>query len=139
MGLSAGEQQALDSIEDGLAGSDPKLASLLATFTRLTAGEALPAREKIRACSRRPGRSRRYHCPDPGSRRVRRPRKGLRWQLAWPLLWLVVSVALIAVALIAGNSGGNGNGACWAWAVSACAGQAPAHVAHAAVAGAAGR
>ena len=40
MGLSEREQQALDSIEDGLAGSDPELASLLATFTRLTAGDA---------------------------------------------------------------------------------------------------
>jgi pimeloyl-ACP methyl ester carboxylesterase len=37
MSLSAREQQALDSIEDGLSGADPKLASLLATFTRLTA------------------------------------------------------------------------------------------------------
>ena len=32
MSLSAREQQALDSIEDEMAGSDPKLASLLATF-----------------------------------------------------------------------------------------------------------
>ena len=32
MSLRAWEKQALDSIEDELAGSDPKLASLLATF-----------------------------------------------------------------------------------------------------------
>lgn len=133
MGLSEREQRALDSIEDRLAGSDPKLASLLATFTWLTAGDALPAREKIRACPRRPGTRRRYHCPDIGSRRPRRT--GLRWQLAWPLLWLVLSIALIA--LIAGTSSGGGNGACSGWAVSACTGQAPARAAHAAVAGAA--
>lgn len=135
MGLSEREQRALDSIEDGLAGSDPKLASLLATFTRLTAGDALPARETIRACPRRPGARRRYHCLDIGSRRPRRPRTGLRWQLAWPLLWLAVSIALIA--LIAGTSSGGGNGACYGWAVSACTGQAPARTMHAAVAGAA--
>jgi Protein of unknown function (DUF3040) len=134
MGLSEREQQALDSIEDGLAGSDPKLASLLATFTRLTAGDALPPREKIRACPGRPGARRRYHCLDLGPRRPRRPRTGLGWQLAWPLLWLVVSIALIA--LIAGTSGGGG-GACYGWTVSACTGQAPARAAHAAVAGAA--
>jgi hypothetical protein len=49
MSLRAREQQALDSIEDGLSGADPKLASLLATFARLTAGEEMPVPEKIRA------------------------------------------------------------------------------------------
>ncbi len=136
MGLSEREQQALDSIEDGLAGSDPKLASLLAMFTRLTAGDALPAREKIGACPRRPGARRPYRCLDIGSRRPRRPRTGLRWRLAWPLLWLVVSIALIAL-IACTSSGGGGNRACYGWAVSACTGQAPARAAHAAAAGAA--
>src|SRR5215813_5122443 len=49
MSISPKEQQALASIEDGLAGSDPKLASLLATFTRLASDEKMPVREKIRA------------------------------------------------------------------------------------------
>ena len=44
MGLSAREQQALRSIEGGLTVSAPRLASRLAVFTRLTAGEAFPAR-----------------------------------------------------------------------------------------------
>ena len=47
MSLSAREQQALDSIGDELAGADPKLASLLATFARLASGEEMPVREKI--------------------------------------------------------------------------------------------
>ena len=47
MSLSAWEQQALDCIEDELAGSDTKLASLLATFARHASGQELPAREKI--------------------------------------------------------------------------------------------
>lgn len=101
MGFSEREQRALDSIEDGLVGSDPKLASLLAIFSRLTAGEALPAGEKIWVHSHR-------------------PHQELCWQLAGPLLWLVVSIALIAVALTVGNSGDSG--ACWTWAASACAG-----------------
>ena len=40
MSLSAGEQQALDSIEATLTSSDPKLASLLAIFARLRRGDA---------------------------------------------------------------------------------------------------
>lgn len=53
MTLSAWEQQALDSIQDGLASSDPRLAALLTTFTRLVSDEEMPVREKIRARSRR--------------------------------------------------------------------------------------
>lgn len=49
MSLSARDRQALDSIEDRLAGSDPGLASLLDTFARLEAVEEMPAREDIRA------------------------------------------------------------------------------------------
>ena len=43
MSLSERDQQALDGIEDGLAGSTPKLAAMLATFTRLTVGEEMPS------------------------------------------------------------------------------------------------
>lgn len=81
MSLSPREQQALDSIADGLAGSDPKLASLLVTFTRLTAAEEIPVREKIRAgwrqATRRQRRSRRHplfqgHRLSPAHRRIAR-------------------------------------------------------------------
>ena len=58
MSLSPKEQQALASIEDGLAGSDPKLASLLATFARLASGEEMPVREKIQAIRHRATRRR---------------------------------------------------------------------------------
>lgn len=85
MGLKPSEQHALCSIEDRITGSDPGLASMLAMFTRLTVGEALPARENIRPRWLKPG---------------------LRWQLVWPMLWLATSIALIAVALTLGNSGG---------------------------------
>ena len=87
MGLSAREQQALRSIEGGLTVSAPRLASRLAVFTRLTAGEAFPARESIRACWFN---------------------GGLRWPLMWPVLWLVISVGLIAVGLAVGHDGGQG-------------------------------
>lgn len=85
MGLCARERQALCSIEDRLALSDPGLSSLLAVFTRLTAGEAFPARESIPE-----------HLPDGGLRR----------RLAWPLLFLVMFAALISVALVVSHAGG---------------------------------
>lgn len=103
MGLSTHEQQALHLIEGGLAVSDPGLASRLAVFTRLTAGEEFPAREDIRA---------------------HRIRAGLGWPLAVPLLWLITSIALIAVGLAVGHAGG------WqtcAVRAPACAGQAAAY------------
>jgi hypothetical protein len=123
MSLSAHDQQALDSIENRLVGSDPRLASLLATFGRLAAGEELPVRERIRAGWRR------VSCRPPG--RWRRPRQGvrqglparcLRRQLVLPLLWLAISVALIAVALAIGQGG---KGGCTQWA-SVCSAPAPA-------------
>jgi len=104
MSLSAWEQQALDSIKDGLAGSDPELAALLSAFTRLVSDEKMPDREKIRV----------------GSRRARRPLRHARWrfslrrvcrrlglQRAALLLWLLTTAALIAVALTL-NAGGRG-------------------------------
>ena len=48
MSLTEPERQALGWIEDGLAGSDPRLASMLNIFSRLAAGEEMPVREKIR-------------------------------------------------------------------------------------------
>jgi hypothetical protein len=53
MSLSAREQDALDSIREGLAGSDPALVARLTIFTRLASGKEMPAREKIQAGSRR--------------------------------------------------------------------------------------
>jgi hypothetical protein len=94
MSLSTREQQALNSIEARLAASAPMLASLLAMFTRLTANEQLPARERIRSgrpLRRRPGASRRGRVPHR--------------QLVWPALWLAVSIALVAVALAVGHDG----------------------------------
>jgi len=96
MSLNAWEQQALDSIKAGLASSDPTLVARLAMFTRLASGEEMPAREKLQAGSRR---------TSPGSRNPRRAR--LR-QAVPPLLWLVITFALIAVALAYNRSDSRG-------------------------------
>jgi len=48
MGLSARDRQTLASIEADVAASAPKLTSMLAMFTQLTVGEAMPAGERLR-------------------------------------------------------------------------------------------
>ena len=48
MSLNEPDSQALGCIEDGLACSDPRLASMLNIFSRLAAGEEVPAGERIR-------------------------------------------------------------------------------------------
>src|SRR5262249_61731586 len=48
------ERQALGAIADGLAGSDPRLASMLTIFSRLAAGEEMPVGEKTRGRRGRP-------------------------------------------------------------------------------------
>ena len=116
MSLSAREQQALDSIEDEMAGSDPKLASLLATFAWHASGQEMPAREKI---------------PNPALRRgnVRRPARRLFPRLSLQqimlLLLLTVTIVLIATALVLNRD--SRNGPCpESWGV-VCTQQEPVH------------
>src|SRR6516165_403850 len=109
--LTERESQALDAIAHGLAGSDPRLASMLNIFSRLAAGEEMPAREKIRI--------RRGWLPARPRRARRRPRRGAARPQARPLyarlgrpqamllLWAGISAGLIAVALALNTSGHN--------------------------------
>jgi hypothetical protein len=120
MSLSAHEQQALDSIEGGLGGSDPELVSLLTTFARLASGEGMPAHEEIRMFGRHATRR------PPRTRRPRRGNVHRGWQQTIVPLWLAVTIAVVAVALIL--SRGSGNGPCTeAWGAVVCTQQAPAH------------
>ena len=98
MSLNEPDTQALGSIEDGLAGSDPRLASMLNIFSRLAAGEEMPVREKIRVLRGRPTAPR---LP----RAQRHPRLGQQQNML--LLWVVISAVLIAVALVLNTSGHN--------------------------------
>ena len=110
MSLTELERQALGSIADGLAGSDPRLASMLTIFSRLAAGEEMPAREKTRVRRGRPAahhprRAWRHPHRDivfPQARRLY-PQLGL--PLAMLLLWVVISAGMVAVALVLNTSG----------------------------------
>ncbi len=108
MSLSGWEQQALDSIKDGLASSDPRLAARLNIFTRLASGEEMPAREKLPAGPRRsrPGPRRRRRGDARGHAQQVHQRTGLHRIM--PLLWLVITAALIVVALVCNRVGSHG-------------------------------
>ena len=95
MSLSAWEQDALDSIKNGLADSDPALVAQLAMFTRLASGEDMPVREKIQAVKRRVARRRRMY-------------QRLGVGRAMLLVWLVTTAALIATALASSRASGPG-------------------------------
>ena len=111
MGMSAWEQDALDSIGDGLADSDPALAAQLVMFTRLASGEAMPVREKIQAASQRVVRR--------GARRSRRLYQRLDLGRAMLLVWLVTTLALIAAALATSRASA---GTCAGSTSAVCAG-----------------
>ena len=81
------EHQALDSIQSALGHADPKLASLLATFTRLASSEQMPAHEKIPPPPRHP------------------PHRHRSLQRAVILTWLITSIAMITVAVILSRGG----------------------------------
>ena len=49
MSLSHHQQRQLYRIESGLLGADPRLAAMLGIFGKLSAGQAMPAREQVPA------------------------------------------------------------------------------------------
>jgi hypothetical protein len=120
MGLDPREQRTLRSIGERLSGSDPRLASLLDTFTRLTSAEEMPARERIR-----PG----------GGRRIWPrlfPHQGTVGQPVAPdgasalkriglAVWLAMALGLIAIALVVSGGGGR-PGSCAAHPPASCLG-----------------
>ena len=95
MSLSAWEQDALDSIKNGLADSDPALVARLAMFTRLASAEDMPVREKMQAVKLGvAGRRRLYHRLGVG--------RGML------LVWLVTTLTLVAAAVASSRASGPG-------------------------------
>jgi hypothetical protein len=110
MSLNQPETQALGSIEHCLAGSDPRLASMLTIFSRLAAGEEMPVREKTRVrhgrpAARCPRRARRYPRRGTARPQARRLDARLGRQRAMLLLGAVISAALLTTALALTASG----------------------------------
>src|SRR5215472_7465735 len=112
MSLNQSETQTLGTIADGLAGSDPRLASILDIFSRLAVGEEMPAREETqvrrgRLAAHRPRRTRRHPRRGRALPHARRLYPRLRRQQAILLLWAVTAAALLATALLLNTSGHN--------------------------------
>ena len=117
MSLNQLETLALGSIEDGLAGADPQLACMLTIFSRLAAGEEMPAREKTRVrrgqpAVFRPRRARRHPRRGTAFPQPRRLHPRLGWQQAGLLLWAVISAALLTAALAGAEARGR-SPLCW--------------------------
>ena len=112
MSLNQSETQTLGTIADGLAGSDPRLASMLDIFSRLAVGEEMPAREETqvrrgRLAAHRPRRTRRHPRRGTARPQARRLYPRLGRQQAILLLWAVTTAALLTVALLLNTSGHN--------------------------------
>src|SRR5262245_39107596 len=90
------EPQAVDSIASALGGSDPGVAALRTTFSRLVTSEEMPAHEKERSPLRHPP-YRRW----PHPRRDKTPHRRCGPQQAAVLIWLLTSITLITLAVIA--------------------------------------
>jgi len=123
MSLSAWERQALDSIKNGLAISDPELAALLSAFNRMASDVEMPDREKIQAGSRRA--LRRLHRARWRAR-LRRVCQRLGFRRPALLLWLLTVAALIGAIELAVNFGG-GPTTCPRTMVTICTGPTPGH------------
>jgi hypothetical protein len=125
MGLNAWERQALDSIENGIARSDPELTALLSVFTGLVSGEKMPDREKVTASLRRLRRARWRSAFRRAYQRLGLPRAVLLSLLT------VMAATLIAVPLIVSSGGGHG-GTCTVTAAMGCPapGQSPSSSPH---------
>jgi hypothetical protein len=67
MRLSVREQRQLDTIGEAVGQSDVQLASMLATFGRLAAGEPMPDREQLTRPGSRPRRT--WHAVGAGMAR----------------------------------------------------------------------
>jgi hypothetical protein len=68
MRLSVREERQLDTIGVAVSQSDVQLASMLATFSRLTAGEPMPDREQLTRPGSRAGRT--WHAVGAGAARL---------------------------------------------------------------------
>ena len=97
------QTQAPGSIADGLAGPDPRLASMLTIFSQPAAGEEMPVREKTRArrgrpAGHRPRRARRHPRRGIAFPQPRRLHARLGWQQAIISLVATLTLLLVAVA-----------------------------------------
>ena len=108
LSLSAHDRQAIEAIEGQLAASDPRLAAMMATFSRLEDGEAVPAREQIQA-ARRQRQAKRHRLASQRQAGRTRPvlSRNLRTLHIALVLWVVMTIALAIAFVAVGSHGGS--------------------------------
>jgi Protein of unknown function (DUF3040) len=98
VGLSARQERALEDIESALRASDPKLAALYTTFTRLASGEEMPRVEQLRyRAGRMLGGLRRFACVVLATVLLRRKPHQRSAVLFFPLALTVVAMSFVSV------------------------------------------
>jgi len=112
MSLNQLETQVLGSIADGLAGSDPRLASMLTIFSGWPPARRCRPRQTTRVRRRRPAalpprRARRHPRRGTAFPQPRRLYARLGWQQAMLGLGAVIFASLLTSALIFNASGPN--------------------------------
>lgn len=124
MSLPTSQQRILDGIEDGLRAHDLRLASLFATFTRLTRQEEMPRVEQLKpggamgplpGSLRRPGLLRWRVLPRPAGAkrplgavriwRTGRPADGTPWITFLPIVLVAALSALVLGLLVSAHQG----------------------------------
>jgi hypothetical protein len=119
MSLSAWEQRVLHSIENGLAGSDPELTTLLGAFTELVSNEEMPAAERVTPSWLAFRKSRRFR---RGRASLGCRRLSMRWAML--VLLLLTIISLISVALAFSRSSTSQVGCVTPW-IANCSSPAP--------------
>jgi hypothetical protein len=115
--LNAGEKRALSCIADELAGSAPKLTSMLTLFNRLTSGEEMPSH-------RQPGETgkderHRSHAP---RRRSGARRPGIRirkrvWSITALALTVITAIVMTVLLTLTSHGSGAHTGCTRSWPI----------------------
>lgn len=105
MGLPASQRRILEKIENALRGTDPRLTSLFAIFSRLNRDEEMPRIEDLRARASLLLMRLHHRLGRPGSA-DRRPasRSRRRAALLFPLTLVLVTSTFAAAAALPGPS-----------------------------------
>lgn len=104
MGLPANQRRILEKIEHALRGTDPRLMSLFAIFSRLNIDEEMPRIEQLRASASLTFSQFRRGLAATGRRLLTGPPSRRRAAFFFPLALVVVASTFVVAAALPGPS-----------------------------------
>ena len=117
MSLNAGEQRTLSCIADELAGSAPKLTSMLTVFNRLTSGEEMPDHRQPGET----GKDQRHRSRAPRRRSsARRLRSHIRkrvWSITALALTVITAIVMTVLLILTSHGSGANTGCTQSWLI----------------------